>query len=109
MFEKRKSTRRVSLERCTVQFYGSNTGLLETRVINYSETGFMLEMDHPLEQGMPVKIKLDRNTSTSKALGQDFFVGMVRWCFRQEGDLTGMYGVGIEMSKLALSRVFQAA
>jgi len=110
MINKRKSPRRASLERCRVELYASSRGAFESRVVNYSDTGLMIETDHPLTRGEPVKILFRPGDESARRIGEAYCVGMVRWCAPQEGLFSGRYGVGLEMAQAAARRkTFQAA
>ena len=85
MINKRRSPRKASLERCRVELYASAKGPFESRVVNYSDTGLMIEMDHPLTKGEPVKILFRPGDETARRIGENYCVGMVRWCAPQDG------------------------
>lgn len=101
MINKRKSPRKASLERCSIELYAADKGPYESRVVNYSVCGLMIEMDHPLTKGEPVKIRFRPETENAQRIGETYCVGMVRWCAPQEGLYSGMYGVGVEMANCA--------
>lgn len=110
MINKRRSLRKASLERCRVELYASAEGPFESRVVNYSDTGLMIEMDHPLTKGEPVKILFRPGDETARRIGETYCVGMVRWCAPQEGQFSGRYGVGLEMAQASSrKRSFRAA
>lgn len=99
MINKRKSPRKASLERCRVELYSSAKGPFESRVVNYSDTGLMIEMDHPLTKGEPVKILFRPGDETARRIGENYCMGMVRWCAPQDGLYSSRYGVGLEMAQ----------
>ena len=101
MINKRKSPRKASLERCSIELYAAEKGPYESRVVNYSVCGLMIETDHPLTKGEPVKIRFRPETENAQRIGETYCVGMVRWCAPQEGLYSGMYGVGVEMASCA--------
>ena len=69
MMDKRKSARKASLERCSVELYTSDKGPFPSRVVNYSDRGLMIEMDRPLTQGEPVKILFRPGAENAQRLG----------------------------------------
>ena len=99
MAEQRRSPRKASLERCSIELYASANGPFESRVVNYSTNGLMIEMDHPLTKGEPVKIRFRPETDNAQRIGESYCMGMVRWCAAQEGLYSGRYGVGVEMAQ----------
>lgn len=110
MIDKRKSARRASLEPCSVELYASSKGPFASRVVNYSDRGLMIEMDHPLTRGEPVKILFRPGAENARRLGETYCVGMVRWCAPQEGLFSSRYGVGLEMAGASARRKnFRAA
>ncbi|MBU4523810.1 MAG: PilZ domain-containing protein [Desulfomicrobium sp.] len=110
MLNKRKSPRKASLEQCSVELYASARGPYPSRVVNYSDRGLMIEMDHPLTAGEPVKILFRPGAENAQRLGESYCVGMVRWCAPQEGLFSGRYGVGLEMAQASARRkTFRAA
>jgi hypothetical protein len=110
MINKRRSPRKASLERCSVELYASARGPFPSRVVNYSDTGLMIEMDHPLTKGEPVKIRFRPGAENAQRLGENYCVGMVRWCAPQEGLFSSRYGVGLEMAQASARRKsFRAA
>lgn len=104
MINKRRSPRKASLERCRVELYASAKGPFESRVVNYSDTGLMIEMDHPLTTGEPVKILFHPGDETARRIGENYCVGMVRWCAPQDGLYSSGYGVGLEMAQASARR-----
>ncbi|PKN41007.1 MAG: hypothetical protein CVU60_13360 [Deltaproteobacteria bacterium HGW-Deltaproteobacteria-18] len=110
MINKRKSPRKASLEQCNVELYASARGPFPSRVVNYSDRGLMIEMDHPLTAGEPVKILFRPGAENAQRLGETYCVGMVRWCAPQDGLYSSRYGVGLEMAQAsARKRSFRAA
>jgi hypothetical protein len=110
MINKRRSPRKASLEQCSVELYASARGPFPSRVVNYSDRGLMIEMDHPLSTGEPVKILFRPGAENAQRLGENYCVGMVRWCTPQEGLFSGRYGVGLEMAHASARRkTFRAA
>ena len=101
MNNKRRYPRKASLERCSIELYASDDGPYDSRVVNYSVCGLMIEMDHPLIKGEPVKIRFRPETENAQRIGETYCIGMVRWCAPQEGLYSGMYGVGVEMASCA--------
>lgn len=97
MTEKRNAPRKASLEPCSIELYASGKGPFPSRVINYSTDGLMIELDHPLIKGEPVKIRFRPELENAQRLGETYCIGMVRWCAPQEGRYSGMYGVGVQM------------
>ena len=99
MNEKRSAPRKASLEPCSIELYAAGKGPFPSRVINNSTCGLMVELDHPLSKGEPVKIRFRPGTENAQRLGETYCVGMVRWCAPQEGRYSGMYGVGVQMPR----------
>ena len=97
MTEKRSAPRKASLEPCSIELYAGGKGPFPSRVVNYSEGGLMVELDHPLTKGEPVKIRFRPGLENAQRLGETHCVGMVRWCAPQEGLYSGRYGVGVQM------------
>ena len=97
--EKRISRRRASLTRCTVEkcFFGNEA--MPSRLINYSDSGLMLEMDYPLSPGDAIKVQFDSDAEETRVFGKNFCLAMVRWCKTQEGSCGGFYGVGVELAR----------
>jgi hypothetical protein len=104
MMDKRRFPRKASLERCSVELYASDRGPFPSRVVNYSDQGFMIEMDHPLTKGEPVKIRFRPGAENAQRLGENYCVGMVRWCAPQDGLFSSRYGVGLEMAHISARR-----
>lgn len=109
MEDKRQSPRKASLERCSIELFASSKGPFESRVVNFSTGGLMIEMDHPLINGEPVKIRFRPETENAQRIGETYCVGMVRWCAPQEGQYSGMYGVGVEMAPSLRQKASRAA
>lgn len=98
MQEKRKSPRKASLTRCRVDRMFSQDASVQSRVINYSDTGLMIELDHHLPPGDAVAVQFSPDDVEAKLYGSTTCIGMVRWCARQEGTFGGLYGVGVELA-----------
>jgi hypothetical protein len=109
MNDKRKSPRKASLEPCSIELYASVNGPFESRVINYSTGGLMIELDHPLAKGEPVKIRFRPDMENAQRLGETYCLGMVRWCAPQEGFYSGRYGVGLEMAPCGVRKTASVA
>jgi hypothetical protein len=109
MTDKRKSPRKASLEPCSIELYASDNGPFESRVVNYSTDGLMIEMDHPLTRGEPVKIRFRPGTENAQRVGETYCLGMVRWCAPQDGQYSGRYGVGLEMAPCSLRKTAAVA
>lgn len=99
MLDKRKSPRKASLTRCTVDCLFLQDNHLDSRVVNYSDDGLMLEMDHPLKPGDAIKVHFSVGTQERIQYGKDCCIGMVRWCAQQNGRNFAIYGVGVELAK----------
>ena len=99
MQDKRKSPRKASLTRCTVDCLFLKDNNLDSRVVNYSDDGLMLELDHPLKPGDAIKIHFSTDTQECIEYGKDCCIGMVRWCAPQNGSYSAIYGVGVELAK----------
>ncbi|KAF5046421.1 PilZ domain protein [anaerobic digester metagenome] len=97
MTEKRSAPRKASLEPCSIELYADGKGPFPSRVVNYSTGGLMIELDHPLTKGEPVKIRFRPETDNAQRLGETYCIGMVRWCAPQEGRYSSRYGVGVQM------------
>jgi len=106
MMDKRRSPRKASLERCSIALYASDGGPFESRVVNYSTNGLMIETDRPLTKGEPVKVRFRPGTENAQRIGETYCVGMVRWCAPQEGLYSGGYGVGLEMAPYRPRKVY---
>lgn len=107
MEDKRKWQRKASLAPCRVELYSMEEGPYPSRIVNYSVGGLMLELDYPLPKGEPVKIHFNPSPANSRRDG--YCLGVVRWCAKQDGDYSGMYGVGVEMSPATARRGVTAA
>ena len=99
MLEKRKSPRKASLTRCTVDCLFLRDNHLDSRVVNYSDDGLMLELDYPLKPGDAIKVHFSIDTQECIEYGKDCCIGMVRWCAQQNGSYSAIYGVGVELAK----------
>ena len=104
MQDKRKSQRRASLTRCTVEKCFSRNGQIPSRAVNFSATGFMLEMDYPLSPGETIKIQFVPDAEETRLYGKSVCLGTVRWCALQDGSCGGFYGVGVELANQAPRR-----
>ncbi len=109
MSDKRKWPRKASLASCSIELYSMHEGPYPSRVINYSVGGLMLELDQPLPKGEPLKIRFRPDTTARQRSGESYCLGVVRWCTRQEGDYSGMYGIGVEMAPSTARRGVTAA
>lgn len=99
--DKRRSPRRASLTRCVVEKCFSKNGEILSRSVNFSATGFMLEMDYPLSPGDAIKVQFAADADETRAFGKSCCLGMVRWCEPQDGSCSGFYGVGVELASQA--------
>jgi hypothetical protein len=81
------------VEKCFSQECG-----IASRTVNYSATGFMLEMDYPLSPGDAIKVQFESDAEETGLYGKNLCLGMVRWCRTQEGSCGGFYGVGVELA-----------
>jgi len=99
VLDKRKSPRKASLTRCTVDCLFLRNNHLDSRVVNFSDDGLMLELDHPLKPGDAIKVHFSRDTQECIEYGKDCCIGMVRWCAQQNGKYSASYGVGVELAK----------
>jgi len=102
--DKRRSPRRASLTRCVVEKCFSRNGEIPSRSVNFSATGFMLEMDYPLSPGDAIKVQFASGADEVLAFGKSCCLGMVRWCKPQDGSCGGFYGVGVELLNQAPRR-----
>jgi len=102
--DKRRSLRKVSLTKCTVERLFTNDDSLTSRVVNYSDNGLMLELDYYLQPGDAIKVRFPTDTPPAEEFPNASCIGMVRWCVRQEGSCCGMYGVGVELANQAPRR-----
>lgn len=99
VLDSRKSPRRASLTRCTVEKCFSKDGQISSRTVNFSATGFMLELDYPLSPGDAIKIQFASDAEETGLYGACCCLGMVRWCKAQDGSCGGFYGVGVELAR----------
>ncbi|NLW80134.1 MAG: hypothetical protein GXY42_00430 [Desulfovibrionales bacterium] len=100
MFEKRQYPRHASLERCGVEhFLQKDEFTFESRIINYSAGGLMLESDYPLPEWTPVRIRLNHGSDVQERTGNGILVGVVRWCAEQDGSYSGSFGIGVAFAK----------
>ncbi len=98
MNEKRKWPRVASLELCEVSPYTPGSSPLESRIINYSYTGILLESDYPLRKGETVSVQLTSYPQEKDLGALTMRVGKVRWCSRQADSLSGTFHIGVEMT-----------
>lgn len=108
MSDKRKWPRKASLAPCRVELFSMQENPRSSRVVNYSLGGLMLELDNPLVTGEPVKISFSHSTTQEQADRHSYCLGVVRWCARQEGGYSAMYGIGVEMSPSATRQCIAA-
>jgi hypothetical protein len=97
--EKRISHRRASLTRCTVERCFASNEVMPARMINYSESGIMLEMDYDFSPGDAVKVQFAPSAEEKRFFGKSCCLAMVRWCKPQDGSCGGFYGVGVELAR----------
>lgn len=110
MNEKRRSPRKASLEPCSIELRASAAhGPFASRVVNYSAGGLMIETDHPLTRGEPVRIRFRPETENAQRMGETYCLGMVRWCAPQDGQFAGRFGVGLEMAPCSIRKNARAA
>jgi hypothetical protein len=102
--DKRISPRRASLTRCTVAKCFSDCDVIPSRLINYSDSGLMLEMDYPLFPGDAIKVQFAPDADETRLFGKDCCLALVRWCKAQDGSCCGLYGVGVELARQAPRR-----
>ena len=98
VLEKRKSSRKASLTRCSVDRLFTHGNPVPSRVINYSANGLMLELDYPLPPGDALAVMFESDAEEVAEFGCTRCIGMVRWCAPQQGEFGGMYGVGMELA-----------
>lgn len=96
MPEARKYPRRASLSQCKIGFMYQKKSL-DSRIINFSNKGLMLELDAPVKPGDAVKVKFSDDAQERVEFGKNYCIGRVRWCARQSGSYSGLYGVGVEL------------
>jgi hypothetical protein len=70
---------------------------LDSRIINLSNKGLMLELAAPVKLGDAVKVQFSPDSQERVDFGKDYCIGRVRWCAPQTGISSGLYGVGIEL------------
>lgn len=99
--DKRMSPRRASLSRCTVEKCFSSNAAIPSRLMNYSDSGLMLEMDYPLSPGDAIKIQFASDADETRLFGKTCCLAMVRWCKHKVGIYGGFYGVGVELARQA--------
>lgn len=98
MQNKRRSQRRASLSRCTVEKCFSQDGPIPSRTVNFSARCFMLELDYPLSPGDVIKVHFASDAEEMQVFGGSQCLVMVRWCRTQDGSCGGFYGVGVELT-----------
>lgn len=98
MLDSRRSPRRASLTRCTVEKCFSQDSAIPSRTVNVSATGLMLEMDYPLSPGDAIKIQFAPDAEEASFYRTNCCLGTVRWCEAQDGSCCGFYGVGVELA-----------
>jgi len=76
----------------------SKDGEIASRTVNFSATGFMLELDYPLSPGDAIKIQFAPDAEETGLYGTSCCLGTVRWCKAQDGSCGGFYGVGVELA-----------
>ena len=96
--EKRRSPRKASLTRCLVDRLFVHDAPKHSRVVNYSETGLMLELDYQLPPGDAVAVQFSPEAEENAVFGSTICIGMVRWCAKQDGYFGAHYGVGVELA-----------
>jgi len=104
--EKRRSPRKPALAGCAVDHLFSSREPVTSRVINYSDNGLLLELDHSLSPGDAVAVKLFPDTPVNAVHGIPVCVGMVRWCARQEGSFGALFNAGVELATRISPHVF---
>lgn len=87
------------VEKCFSQESG-----IPSRTVNFSDTGFMLELDYPLAAGDAIKIQFSPEAEETRLYGKSSCLGMVRWCRAQDGSCGGFYGAGVELVSQAPRR-----
>lgn len=97
MPERRKFTRKASLARCFVERLFASSDRFQSRVVNYSDKGLMLDLDYPLELGDPIRIRFETSSEGGAQTLTECCVGVVRWVARQHDGLSGLFGVGVEL------------
>jgi hypothetical protein len=98
MQEKRRFPRKASLTKCIVERLFSYDAPVPSRIINYSCTGLMIELDYCLPSGDALSVTISPKAEETHIFGSITCVGMVRWCAQQEGQLGDLYGVGLELA-----------
>ena len=79
-----------------MEIYFLDEFTFDSRILNYSAGGVMLESDYLLLDWSPVTIKFDAEKKDDSGLEKTCYEGIVRWCSAQEGSCSGFYGVGVE-------------
>lgn len=96
MSELRHYLRKASLSQCRVGFLYKKK-LFDSRIINFSNKGLMLELDAPVSLGDAIKVYFSPEAQERVEFGRDYCIGRVRWYARQSGSYSGLYGVGVEL------------
>ncbi len=98
MINKRKSERKATLSKCMVKRLFFKEKLLSSRIINFSDSGLMLETDVKLQAGDAITIYFSPEAQKETQFNTNYCIGMVRWCAEQIGCIGGFYGVGVELA-----------
>jgi len=72
--------------------------LINSRIVNYSVNGLMLESDVAFRPGDAVTIHFSPEIQKETSFFTDTRLGLVRWCTPQDGFYGGFYGVGVELA-----------
>lgn len=104
MQEKRRSPRKASLTRCSVDRLFSYDEPVPSRIINYSKNGLMIELDYSLPPGDALSVSFPPEAEETRVFGSSTFIGMVRWCAKQDGEFGALYGVGVEYANVFANR-----
>jgi hypothetical protein len=104
VLDSRRSPRRASLARCTVEKCFPRYGQIPSRAVNFNATGFMLELDYPLSPGDAIKVQFAPDAEETALYCTSCCLGMVRWCRTQDGSCCGFYGVGVEFTNQTARR-----
>ncbi|WP_084435453.1 PilZ domain-containing protein [Desulfomicrobium escambiense] len=98
MHEKRRYPRSAALLTCAVEKIFHNDKKVQSKVINQSQQGLRIESDYKFLPGDALKIVVYEDSFDIDATKQDYCIGMVRWCARQDGCCGGLYGIGVELA-----------
>ena len=96
--EKRRSPRKAILSKCMVKRVFFKEQLFDSRIINYSINGLMLESDVEFRPGDALTIHFSPEIQRETSFFSDTCLGLVRWCAQQDGFHGGLYGVGVELA-----------